>query len=61
MMSQQLACCIYLSKDQSIKKLSTKARVPTEEPEGQEVINKRPECQTGADNKKTDKIETMRG
>ena len=66
-MSRQFACCICLPKDQSVKKLSTKARVPTEGPECQEVINKgqsayrrtiasrshqqRPECQTGADNK----------
>ena len=40
MVSQQFACCICLPKDQSVKKLSTKARVPTEEPERQEVINK---------------------
>ena len=40
MVSQQFACCISLPKDQSVKKLSTKARVPTEGPERQEVINK---------------------
>ena len=40
MMSQQFTCCICLPKDQSVKKLSTKARVPTEGPERQEVINK---------------------
>ena len=66
-MSRQFACCIYLPKDQSVKKLSTKARVPTKGPERQEIINKgqstyrrtrasrsyqqRSECQTGVDNK----------
>ena len=38
-MSQQFTCCICLPKDQSVKKLSTKARVPTEGPERQEIIN----------------------
>ena len=67
MVSQQFTCCICLSKDQSVKKLSTKARVPTEGPERQEVINKgqsayrrtrasksyqqRPDNQNGVDNK----------
>ena len=41
-----------LPKDQSIKKLSTKARRPTEGPEHQEVISKGQKCQTGADNKR---------
>ena len=40
MMSQQFTCCICLPKDQSVKKLSTKARAPTKGPERQEVINK---------------------
>ena len=40
MVSQQSTCCICLPKDQSVKKLSTKARAPTEGPECQEVINK---------------------
>ena len=40
MVSQQSTCCICLPKDQSVKKLSTKARVPTKGPERQEVINK---------------------
>ena len=40
MVSQQFACCIYLPKDQSVKKLSAKARVPTKGPERQGVINK---------------------
>ena len=40
MVSQQFTCCICLSRDQSVKKLSTKARAPTERPERQEVINK---------------------
>ena len=44
MVSRQFTCCICLPKDQSVKKLSTKARAPTEGPERQEVISKRPEC-----------------
>ena len=40
MVSQQFACCIWLPKDRSVKKLSTKARVPTEGPERQEVSAK---------------------
>ena len=40
MVSQQFTCCICLPKDQSVKKLSTKVRAPTEGPERQEVINK---------------------
>ena len=40
MVSQQFTCCICLPTDQSVKKLSIKARAPTEGPEFQEVINK---------------------
>ena len=40
-----------LPKDQSVKKLSTKARVPTKGPERQESYQQRPECQTGTNNK----------
>ena len=40
MVSEQFTCCICLPKDQSVKKLSTKARAPTEGPEHQEVISK---------------------
>ena len=40
MVSQQFTCCICLPKDQSVNKLSAKARAPTEGPERQQVINK---------------------
>ena len=36
-----------LPKDQSVKKLSAKARAPTEGPECQEIISKGHRCQTG--------------
>ena len=42
MVSQQFTCCICLPKDQSVKKLPTKARAPTEGPERQEVTDKGP-------------------
>ena len=39
MVSQQFTCCICIPKDQSVNKLPTKARAPTEGPERQELTN----------------------